>query len=471
MQRDCFTLKLICSFLLTLLAQPVHAENAGYALGGLIPGFLWTLMGGYVFIVGLVLAFKGCRSLALTILLVIMSLALSIFFFYGVWQSTFCSAAHPLFLLPLSSCQQVVLVWLCLLPFLIGLPMAQCYAWHTEHASRRALVWFIAIPGLIALALVWGNRVDALIAALSSPKPFVRVKAVHALARSSDPRAVAPLLAAAVHDTEYPVRLYARQALIHIGVPAIAPLSAILQGGDKAFHNMISDILVHIGGPQVVEPLIVASGLKDRRNRYKADRMVIQGLVSIGAPAVEPLITVLEDTNNTFTNREQAVEALGKIGDARAIVPLSGALRDDNTNVAWKAAIALRTIGNAQAVDALIAALNDHQLKCRWCVVSPFLASPEPGKLLTDPRAVEPLIAMLTSNDGDLRSRAEIALRNIGAPAIEPLSAKLNDNTQAVRLAACMVLRTMGKDPAVEPLIGTLKDHDQSGGVDRCLKQ
>jgi hypothetical protein len=34
-----------------------------------------------------------------------------------------------------------------------------------------------------------------------------------------------------------------------------------------------------------------------------------------------------------------------------------------------------------------------------------------------------------------------------------------------------MVLRTMGKDPAVEPLIGTLKDHDQSGGVDRCLKQ
>jgi HEAT repeat protein len=78
---------------------------------------------------------------------------------------------------------------------------------------------------------------------------------------------------------------------------------------------------------------------------------------------------------------------------------------------------------------------------------------------------------MLTSNDGDLRSRAEIALRNIGAPAIEPLSAKLNDNTQAVRLAACMVLRTMGKDPAVEPLIGTLKDHDQSGGVDRCLKQ
>jgi HEAT repeat protein len=434
-------------------------------------GVLWTVMGGYVCLVGLVLAFKGCRSLALTILLVIISLALSLFFFYRFWQSTFCAAAHPLLLFPLSSCQQVVLVWLGLLPFLIGLPIAQCYAWHTTHATRRALVWFTAIPGLIALALVWGNRVEARIAALSSPKPFVRVKAVHALARSSDPRAVAPLLAAAVHDTEYSVQFYARQALIDIGVPAIAPLSAILQGGDKVFHTMISDILVHIGGPQVVEPLLVVSGLTDRKHSYKADRMVLQALVSIGAPAVEPLITVLADTNNTFTHREQAVEALGKIGNARAIVPLSGALRDDNTNVAWKAAIALRTIGTAPAVDALIAALHDQQLPCRWCVVSPFLATPEPGPLLTDPRAVEPLIAMLTSTDGDLRSKAEIALSNIGAPAIEPLSAKLNDTTQAVRVAACTVLRTMGKDPAVEPLIGTLKDQDPSGGVDRCLKQ
>jgi hypothetical protein len=60
-----------------------------------------------------------------TILSVIVSVLLSIAFVCGVWQSDFCAAAHPLFLWPFVFCQHFILVWLCLLPCLLGLPLAQ----------------------------------------------------------------------------------------------------------------------------------------------------------------------------------------------------------------------------------------------------------------------------------------------------------------------------------------------------------
>jgi HEAT repeat protein len=402
----------------------VYAENAGAfaaVLDRIIPGVLWTVLGGYGLLVALVLTCKGFRSPTGTILSVIVTLLLSVFFVHSVWQSDFCAAAHPLFIMPLAFCQQFILVWLCLLPVLLGVPMAQCYAYQTAQAARRRMVWFMVIPsllvwwGVVGGHLVWGNRLPTLLHALTDPNPIVRAKAVQTLARSSDPRAVAPQLTATVHvaplltaaayESNETVRRYAQQTLIHLGVPAIAPLSALVPDGNPTFRSLISDILGHIGGPQVVEPLIIAGGLRERSknsDNLSLAQFVIAKLVSIGTPAVAPLITVLEDPNNTFANRARAAWALVQIGDARAILPL---------------------------------------------------------------------IAILTAPDHDLSKAVEGPLSSMGAPTLDPLSVWLNEENESARAAACRVFRHIGQDPAVKQHIARLKDQDSSGGVDRCLRR
>lgn len=59
--------------------------------------------------------------------------------------------------------------------------------------------------------------------------------------------------------------------------------------------------------------------------------------------------------------REQAADALGKIGDTRATGPLIAALEDKESDVRAKAARALGKIGDKRAVEPLIAALEDER--------------------------------------------------------------------------------------------------------------
>ena len=63
--------------------------------------------------------------------------------------------------------------------------------------------------------------------------------------------------------------------------------------------------------------------------------------------------------------RRDAAEALGQIGDARAVGPLIAALRDDISSVRQAAAEALGQIGDTSAVEPLIAALRAASLGVR----------------------------------------------------------------------------------------------------------
>jgi HEAT repeat protein len=60
-----------------------------------------------------------------------------------------------------------------------------------------------------------------------------------------------------------------------------------------------------------------------------------------------------------------AVEALGAIGDARAIGPLIAVLKDRHSDACWDAARVLGQIGDARAVEPLIAALTQHDRPMR----------------------------------------------------------------------------------------------------------
>ena len=70
---------------------------------------------------------------------------------------------------------------------------------------------------------------------------------------------------------------------------------------------------------------------------------------AVRAGAVEPLVMALQD--HAAAVREEAAEALGTIGDARAIAPLSAALGDGDLSVARAAARALVAMYSSGRLD------------------------------------------------------------------------------------------------------------------------
>ncbi|MDO9325408.1 MAG: HEAT repeat domain-containing protein [Methanoregula sp.] len=147
----------------------------------------------------------------------------------------------------------------------------------------------------------------------------------------------------------------------------------------------------------------------------------------------------------------EAAEALGNLGDERAVGPLITALkRDEFSGVRWKAAEALSKIGNP-AVESLIAALQYPDDDVRWKAA---IALGEIG----NPDAVAPLISLLSDDDRFVRSRAAYALSMIGESSVPPLIAALKASEPGVRWGAVLALGKTKNPLAVESLILCLTD-------------
>jgi len=108
----------------------------------------------------------------------------------------------------------------------------------------------------------------------------------------------------------------------------------------------------------------------------------MRALVSRGQLAVGPLIQALRDPQARAS--VYAAEALGQIGDARAIEPLIIALRDSRYGVRASAARALGGLQDARAVEPLIAALGDPDRNVSTEAIEALVH-------IGDRRAVEPL--------------------------------------------------------------------------------
>ena len=104
----------------------------------------------------------------------------------------------------------------------------------------------------------------------------------------------------------------------------------------------------------------IISLLKDENDEVRGN--AAQALGSIGDDkAIEPLKEALKDESKYV--RGSAADALGRIGDAKAIEPLIEALKDESERVRGCAADALGLIGDAKA---LIEALKDENEKAHW---------------------------------------------------------------------------------------------------------
>jgi HEAT repeat protein/nucleoside 2-deoxyribosyltransferase len=170
---------------------------------------------------------------------------------------------------------------------------------------------------------------------------------------------------------------------------SVEPLIVALGDEDSSVRNSAAEALGSIGDSRAVGPLIAVLG--DRAVGWSAAK----ALVKIALPAVESLITALEDEDREVCRL--AAEILGRIGDSRAVEPLIAVLGD--TDIGRSA---------AEALDQL-----------NW-----------------------------KPQDVSLRVKYEIAKQNwdalvkIGAPAVESLIVFLDDK---VGFPQIMILKTIGE--------------------------
>jgi HEAT repeat protein len=128
--------------------------------------------------------------------------------------------------------------------------------------------------------------------------------------------------------------------------------------------------------------------------------------------AVPELIEHLHTDVNTYV-RSSIAEALGRIGDARAIFPLMDALRDSCSFVRRAAAIALGQMQAKQAQGALLRALDDPNFYVRRAAINAVgkLDIPDLGPML---------IPLLETPDPRIRRTVTIAIRRLEAEAAIP---------------------------------------------------
>ena len=162
--------------------------------------------------------------------------------------------------------------------------------------------------------------VPALIAALKSPVMFGRNNAVMLLGDIGDTRAVEPLCAALKNDSNGMVRSMAALALGKIGDARAVP--ALIEALTEKRHDPM--ILAQKEGKTVFDKLRIMKTVIDG-GFMGAESSAAEALGRIkDARAVVPLIALLE--NGGFLEQSAAAEALGEIGDAQAIAPLEALL-------------------------------------------------------------------------------------------------------------------------------------------------
>ena len=267
------------------------------------------------------------------------------------------------------------------------------------------------------LATIADARVlTPLMAALSSPDWIVRMHAAKALGRIQDPKAVGPLVPL-LQDKVKAVREEASTALAAIGEAALSSLLAALTHGEWLVRLHAVEALGKTRSSEAVVPLLsVLFNDQDRAVREDA----VRALGQIGdARAVEFLMTVMKEPGL----RPLAIEALGRIGDRRAVPVLINVLEDmdrpktsqpiegcgDHWNediiVLGVAAKALGVIRDEAAIPSLIKALRY------------TMTRPDAADALTrfGNRVIAPLLTLLAQeSDDNIRYHVKETLAKVG---------------------------------------------------------
>ncbi|MFL5347161.1 MAG: HEAT repeat domain-containing protein [Hyalangium sp.] len=254
---------------------------------------------------------------------------------------------------------------------------------------------------------------------------------------------------------------------------SLEPLQAALDPSatdtDTALANKaLAAALGQLGDPKAVPALTGLLRAKDNYTRIEA----IQALGTLRAPqAVEPLLQLVsDDSSEPFLNKK-AIEALGRIGDARAVPTLMRMLTKERQHISFyvESSFALYQMGTP-AVDALLAAMEGRDAElAKWVQqngVNPASYAMKGAQILgdlKDRRAEAALLKLLSFTNPDaqiqavVRMQAADALGRMRAAAVRPISALLSEEDPTVRTSYVRALVLLGgRDalPALEKAAG-----------------
>lgn len=254
-----------------------------------------------------------------------------------------------------------------------------------------------------ALVKIGAPAVEALMVAARDRRASVRSRAVYALARIGDPRAV-DTLARAMRDRNRKVR---HTAAIYIHQTDDKLLDALIRALDDPDESVRWEASKHMQSyadhPRALQPMIDALG----NNTSDVQSYVLIALSKLGDSAATPaIVRLLEDPSAAGTVRNSAARALGSATDEASFAALMRASDDANWSIRSGALQALGSRRDPRAVPRLIASLDNENMTER------LIAAQSLGEI-GDSRAVEPLKARLEDPQPAVRKTVAAALVQI----------------------------------------------------------
>lgn len=186
---------------------------------------------------------------------------------------------------------------------------------------------------------------------------------------------------------------------------------------------------------------------EDREARFDACR----NLLLIGKPAVEPLIQVLQTSDER--SRFIAAQLLGKIGDHRAVEPLIDALKNNSVAVCEVAVVALGKLMDRRCVSPLIECLHENPAPSIRAKTAEALG------ILRTVETEEALVKALQDSSAEVRKNALIALNSFMDSRLNMLFFKMTEDPDGdVRYIAVQILRHAKFSDALNRFIELLDD-------------
>ena len=292
---------------------------------------------------------------------------------------------------------------------------------------------------------------DLMIWALEDGDEAAKSSAARGLQKVHNWRAVSPLIKALKNEN---VRVSAADALAdyRLWPAAIDEVVLLLKDADPAVRRQATFVLAEQGDQHAVEPL--QDMLRSPDLIYRARVASYLWALTHDRQSLDILIEMLKSGDENV--KHYAAEGLGKCRHDDAVLPLVKAVKEDNSRgrmVSSAAASSLAKQG-MPGVTALLDLLKDERQVAR-------LRAAQTLEGVSDPRAVEPLIAALGDSDKEVRA---FAARSLGhfhdARAIAPLLTLLSCDDHSTRIDAASSLGKIGEQ-ALSGLIAILHDKNQ----------
>jgi HEAT repeat protein len=295
------------------------------------------------------------------------------------------------------------------------------------------------------------------IAQVRSTDMVKREEAINRLAKIDHPCVVEPLLAVARYDVWLGLRARALRAL---GRPEVLKdpkcVLEFLVSRDDEMRLAACEVLSRLKSPEAEGAL--AGCIQDPTAFVRL--AAVQALGQLGPKGLARLDKVLKE--GAVEEQVAVIDAFGRTGDAKRMPVLVAALSFDNDGVRRTAAEALGRLGDAQAVKPLMGLVRDPLSKAR---IAEFEARLGKKPTRADSDAMKTLLdlEMLRNNERPKTNpRASLTEGNYQPMFRRLLDRQREDAARAIREVAIESIRKAGGEAGVTALAELLGEKDES---------